>query len=155
MNSFRMSFWMVPGSLGAGDALFLAATMKFARMGMTRAVHRHGDRDAVERDAVKEDLHVLDRVDGDPGLAHVTLDSRMVAVIAAWGGEVEGDRDALLPAGECLAVESVGLFRLEKPAYWRIVQGRPAYIRRLDATVKGASPGSVPCGGGWRWSSAV
>jgi hypothetical protein len=33
--------------------------------------------------------------------------TRVVAVIAAMGGEVEGDRDALLPGGQRLAVEGV------------------------------------------------
>jgi hypothetical protein len=52
----------------------------------------------VERDAVEEDLHVLDGVDRHAGLADVAGDARMVAVVAAVGGEVEGHREALLPA---------------------------------------------------------
>jgi hypothetical protein len=62
----------------------------------------------IERDAVEEDLHVFDRVDGYAGLADVAGDARMIGVVAAVGGQVEGDREALLPGGERLAVEGVG-----------------------------------------------
>ena len=39
--------------------------------GQHRAVHGHGNRHLAERDLVEEDLHVLDRIDGHAGLAHV------------------------------------------------------------------------------------
>ena len=75
------------------------------------------DRHLVERDAVEQDLHVLERVDRHARLADVADDARMVAVIAAVGGEIEGDRQALLPGGEVAAVEGV-----------RILGGREAGI---------------------------
>ena len=50
----------------------------------------------------------VERVDRDARLADVADDARMVAVIAAVGGEIEGDREALLPGGEVAAVEGVG-----------------------------------------------
>jgi hypothetical protein len=37
-------------------------------------------------------------------------------------------RQALLPGGEVAAVEGVGSSAVEKPAYWRIVQGPCTYI---------------------------
>ena len=53
----------------------------------------------------------------------------MVAVIAAMGGEVEGDGEAFLPGGEIAAVEGVAISSaVEKPAYWRMVQGCWTYI---------------------------
>src|SRR3546814_10952827 len=58
--------------------------------------------------AVEEDFHVLDGIDGDALLADVAHPARMVGVIAAVGGEVEGDREPLLAAGEVGAVEGVG-----------------------------------------------
>ncbi len=60
-----------------------------------------------ERDAVEEDLHVLDAVDGDARLADIADDARMVAVIAAMRGKVEGDGEALLAGRKRLAVEGV------------------------------------------------
>jgi hypothetical protein len=45
--------------------------------------------------------HVVDRVDRDPGHADVAGHPRVVGVVAAVGGQVEGDRQALLPARGC------------------------------------------------------
>ena len=47
--------------------------------------------------------------DRDPGHADVAGHARMVAVVAAVGGEIEGDREALLPGGEVAAVEGVAV----------------------------------------------
>jgi hypothetical protein len=79
MNSFRMSFWMVPVSLACGTPCSSPATMKLA------GVDRHAC------------------------LADVADDARVVAVVAAVGGEVEGHRQAHLPGGEVGPVEGVGL----------------------------------------------
>ncbi len=76
-----------------------------------RAVHRHADRHVIQWDAVEQDLHVLDAVDRHPGLADVADHPDMVAVIAAMGGKVEGDRDAMLPCIEVAAIESVRIPR--------------------------------------------
>ena len=91
------------------DALLLARDDEEGEHGEHRAVHRHADRHLIERDAVEENLHVLDAVDRDAGLADVAHNARMIAVIAAVGGEIEGDREPLLPRGEVAAVEGVGL----------------------------------------------
>ena len=48
------------------------------------------------------------RVDRDARHADVAGDARIVAVVAAVGGEIEGDAEALLPGGEVAAVEGVG-----------------------------------------------
>src|SRR5690606_34971242 len=47
----------------------------------------------------------------DARLADIADDARMVAVVAAMGGEIEGDRDTLLPRSQRLAIEGVGSFR--------------------------------------------
>ena len=109
MNSLRMSFWMVPESLLLRDALLLGRDDVAGQHRQHGAVHGHRDRDLVERDAVEEDLHVLDRVDGHAGLADVALDARVVGVVAAVGRQVEGHRDALAAAGQRLLVEGVRL----------------------------------------------
>ena len=78
---------------------------------------------------VEQRPHVEDRVDRDAGHADVARDARVVAVVAAMGGEVEGDRQALLAGGEVAAVEGVAdSSAVEKPAYCRIVQGWVAYM---------------------------
>ncbi len=100
---------MVPDSCSCVDALLLAGDDEAGQHRQHRAVHRHRHRHLVERDAVEQDLHVLDGVDRHAGLADVADDARMVAVVAAVGGEVEGDRQPCWPGGQRLAVEGVRL----------------------------------------------
>ena len=100
---------MVPPSLSSVDALFLGRDDVAREDREHRPVHRHRHRHLVERDAVEEDLHVFDGVDGDARLADVADHPRVVAVVAAVGGEVEGHRQAHLPGGEVGAVERVRL----------------------------------------------
>ena len=100
---------MVPASCACVDALLLGRHDVAGEHGQHRAVHGHRHRHLVERDAVEEDLHVLDRVDGHAGLADVADDPGVVAVVAAVGGEVEGHRQPHLAGGEVGAVEGVRL----------------------------------------------
>src|SRR5690606_27113812 len=81
-----------------------------------RAIHGHGNRDLFERDTVEQDFHVLNRVDRNARLANVTFHARMIAVIAAMGGKVESNRDALLACGQRLAIEGVRLFSRGEPS---------------------------------------
>ena len=98
-----------PGQLRLVDALLLGGHHVAGEDRQHRAVHRHGDGHLVERDAVEEDLHVLDRVDRDTGLADVADHPGVVAVVAAVGGEVEGHRQPHLPGGQVGPVEGVRL----------------------------------------------
>ena len=100
-----------PSSLAWRHALLFGRDDEHGQHRDHRAVHGHRHAHLIERDAVEQDLHVLDAVDGDAGLADIADDARMVAVIAAMGGEIEGDREPLLPALQRLAVEGVALAR--------------------------------------------
>ena len=80
-----------------------------------RAVHGHRDGHAREIDAVEQCAHVVDGVDRDTGHANITFDARMIAVVAAMGGEIEGDREALLAGGNVAPVERIRLFRRREP----------------------------------------
>ena len=66
-------------------------------------------RHLVERDAGEQRAHVVDGIDRHAGHADVALHARVVAVVAAVGGEVERDREALLAGGQVAAVEGVGI----------------------------------------------
>ena len=79
------------------------------------AVHRHGNGHLVQGDAVEEDLHVLDGVDGHAGLAHVSGDAGVVGVIAAVRGQVKSDGEALVAGCEGSAVKRVGLLGRGEP----------------------------------------
>ena len=104
-----MSFWTVPASAPRRHSLLLGRHDVHRHYRQHRAVHGHRHRHPLERDPVEQDLHVLDRVDGHPRLAHVAGDPRMVRVVAAVGGEVEGDGQPGLTRFEVAAVERVRL----------------------------------------------
>ena len=99
------------GQLGVRHALFLGGDDIERQHRQHRAVHGHRHAHLVERDAGEQRAHVVDRVDRDARHADVAGYARMVAVIAAMGGEIEGDREALLSGGEIAPVEGVGIFR--------------------------------------------
>ncbi len=98
------------GQLFLGDALLFGGDDVAGQDGQHGAVHGHGNGNLVEGDAVEEDLHVLDGIDGHAGLADVAQDPGIVRVVAAVGGQVEGHGDALTTGGQGLAVEGVGFF---------------------------------------------
>jgi hypothetical protein len=137
-----MSFWMVPLRL-----LRLRHALLFGRhhvAGKDRqhgAVHGHRHRDLVQRNAVEQDLHVLDGIDRHAGLADVAGDARMVGVVAAVRGQVEGHRHALAAGGQRLAVEGVG--RLGGGKAGVLANGpRPHRVHRgLRPAQEGREPG--------------
>ena len=100
---------MVPDELLGLDPLLLGRGDVERQHRQHRAVHRHADAHLVERDAVEQRARVVDRVDRDAGHADVAAHPRVVGVVAAVGGQVEGDAQALLPGREVAPVERVGL----------------------------------------------
>ena len=100
---------MVPDELLRRHALLLGRHDVERQHRQHRAVHGHRHDHLVERDAVEQRAHVVDRIDRHAGHADVAGHARMVAVVAAVGGEVEGDRQALLPGREVAPVEGVGV----------------------------------------------
>ena len=97
------------GQGGRSDPLLLAGDDVAGHHRQHGAVHGHGDGHLIEGNAVEENLHVLDRIDGHPGLADVARHPRMVRVIAPVGRQVEGDGEPLLPGGQVVPIEAVGL----------------------------------------------
>ena len=83
---------------GAWHALLLSRDNETGQHRDDRAIHRHRHRNFVERNAVEQNLHILDAVDCDPGFAHIALDSWVVTVITAVGGKIESDGHTLLAA---------------------------------------------------------
>jgi len=63
----------------------------------------------VERNAVKQDAHVFDGVDGNAGHPDIPRYAWVVGVVCAVCRQIEGDRQALLTGGECPAIERVAL----------------------------------------------
>ena len=80
-----------------------------------RSVHRHGYRYFVQRNAVEQDLHILNRIDSNTRLAHITCYSWVIGVVSSVGCEIKGNRDTLATRRQCLAIEGITLFRRRKP----------------------------------------
>ena len=95
-----------------------------------RGVDGHRGVHLLERDAVEQGRHVGDRGDRHADLADLARRQRVVAVVAGLGRQVEGDREAGLPAGEVGAVE--------------LVAGRGRAVAGIGAE----QPGLVARGGG-------
>ena len=111
----------------------------------------------VERDAVEELRHVLERVDGDADAADLAGGERVIGVVADLRRQIEGHAqagDALARAGSGSGGSTPAA--VPKPAYCRMVHRRPRYIVGWMPRVKGNSPGkptSVALGGSARRSA--
>ena len=93
----------------AGVALLFACNDETGEDRDDRTIHRHGNAYFIQWNTVKEDFHILDRVDSDTRLTHIAFNAGVVAVIAAVGGQIKRDRDTLLACGKGAAVECVAL----------------------------------------------
>ena len=102
-----MSFWVVPASGVALDAVLLGDRRVQGEQPGGRGVDRHRGVHLAQRDPVEERVHValVDYRDAD--LPDLSPGELRVGVVAGLGGEVEGDREAGLALGEVLAVELV------------------------------------------------
>ena len=142
---------------GAGEllrrhALLLAGDDEQGQHGQHGAVHGHRHGHVGERDAGEQRAHVVDGVDRHAGHADVAAHARVIAVVAAVGGEIEGDGEALLAGGDVAAVEGVGVLGrgeagvLPDGPRLRDVHGRvrPAQIGRdAGIAVEEIEPGGV------------
>ena len=111
-----------PGQLLLVDALLFGGDDVERQHRQYRAVHGHRHRHLVERNLVEQDLHVRQRIDRHAGLADIAGHARMIAVIPAMRGQIERDRQALLPGRQIAAIEGVGFFRRREA---RILADRP------------------------------
>ena len=99
------------GQLFRRHALFLARHDVERHDRQHRAVHGHRHGHLVQRDAVEERPHVIDRVDRHARHADIARHAGMVRIIAAMGGEIEGDGQSHLPGRQVPPVEGIGIFR--------------------------------------------
>ncbi len=120
-----MSFWIVPESSRLLTPLSPRGDDEGSENRKDCTVHRHRHARARERDAVEEDFHILDRVDGDAGLANILGDARIITVIAALDRQIESDGKPRLPGGEVTPKESIRLFSRGKTG---ILPDRPGLI---------------------------
>ena len=75
------------------------------------AVHGHRHAHLVQGNAIKQGAHIQYAVDGHTRHAHITRHTLMITVIAAVGGKIKGDRQALLARSQIATVKGVAVFR--------------------------------------------
>ena len=114
------------GQFGLRDSLLLSRHDETGQNWQHCPIHGHRHRHFVQGDLVKEDFHILDRVDGNPGLAHIPRHSGVVRVVATMGGEIESHREPLLTRFEVGSVEGVGFLRRGEAG---VLTDRPGTIR--------------------------
>ncbi len=120
------------------NALFLRRNHIQRQDRQHRAVHRHRHADLAERDAVEQDAHIQDAVDRHARHADIAEHARIVGIVAAMRRQVEGDAQALLPAGDVALIERVRFFGGREPGILPHRPGaadihrgiRPAHERR-------------------------
>ena len=75
-----------------------------------RPVHGHGYRHAIQGDLVKQNLHILNGINSDAGFTNIAGYPRMVRVIAAVGGKVEGNGKPSLSGRKVGTIKGIGFF---------------------------------------------
>ena len=65
----------------------------------------------VQRNLVEQDFHVFNRIHGNPRLAHISGNPRIIGIVAAMSGQVKRDRKPLLASRQIFAVKSIGFMR--------------------------------------------
>ena len=98
-----------------------------------RRVDRHRHADLAEVDAVKQRLHVVERVDGDALAADLPERQRMVGVVAHERRHVERRRQPLLAVVEQVAKALVGLLGRAEARELAHGPEAPAVHRRIHA----------------------
>ena len=109
MYSFRMSVWIVPRSLSRVTPWRLADADVEREQHRRRRIDRHRRRDLPERDAVEQQLHVLERVDRDALTPDLTQRPRVIRVETHQRRHVERRRQPRLAVLEQVAEAPVRL----------------------------------------------
>ena len=115
-----------PRQLGCWNALLLCRHDETGQDRQDSPIHRHRNSHFIQRDGVEENLHILDAIDGNPGLSDVAGHARMIGVISTMRGEVEGHGEALLAGCEIGPIEGIRFFGGGKA---RVLANRPGTIR--------------------------
>ena len=103
------------GQAISGDAALVGHRHVKAEQRRGRGVDGHRRRDRVERQAIEQQVHVLDGRDRHPGAPHFAPRERVVGVVPHLRGQVERHRQAGLPRRQQELVATVGLLGGAEP----------------------------------------
>ena len=138
-----MSFWIVPDERARRRRPAAARPRCRAQQDDRRRVDRHRRRHAIERNAVEQRRHVLDRIDRDADAPDFAGRERVIRVVAHLRRQIEGDAQAADALREQIAVARVRFGRRSEPG---VLPHRPqpaAVHRRLDAAGERKFPGEA------------
>ena len=139
--SLRMSFCTVPDSFARSMPWRSAMRDVHGQQDDGRGVDRHRRRHPLERDAVEQLRHVVERIDRDADPPDLACGQRMVRVVAHLRRQIERDAQTGHPLRQQMPISAIRLCRGAEPG---VLPHRPepaAVHRWLDARVKGNSPG--------------
>ena len=102
-----MSFWIVPRSTRARDALLFGDGDVKTEQNRRRRVDRHRSGDLVERQPLEQQAHVLDGVDGHARRARPRLGARVVGIAPHLRRQIERHREARLALRQQIVVAAV------------------------------------------------
>ncbi len=100
---------MVPESCVPADPALAGDGEEHREQDRRRRVDRHGNGHFRERQAVRQDPHVVERRDGDAHLPDLAPRDRVVRVVPHLCRQVEGDRETGLPLREEVPIAAIGL----------------------------------------------
>ena len=93
------------------NALLLAGNDEEGQNRQYGAVHGHGYGHLIQRNAAEQNIHVQHGAYRYASLTYVAYNTWVISIIAAVGGQVEGDGQALLTSSQVAAVKRVGFLR--------------------------------------------
>lgn len=91
------------------DALLLGGHNVHRQDGKNSSVHRHRDAHLVEWNAVEQNFHILDAINGYSSHSDVAYHAGVIAVEPAVRCQIKGYRQTLLACGKVFAVECIAL----------------------------------------------
>ena len=109
MNSLSMSFWIVPPTRSQGTPWRSALTRYIASRIDAEQLIGHRGGDLVDRDAIEQAGHIVNRGDRDAFAAHLAFGPFVVGVVTHQGGHVEGGGQPVLSLAQEKMEAGVGL----------------------------------------------
>ena len=108
------------------DTLLLAGNDVTRQNRQHRAVHGHRHAHLIQRNAIEQDLHVLDGVDGHAGFTNIAKHPWMITVVSSMCRKIEGDGEPHLPSRKVGPIERVGFFSGREAG---VLTNRPRTVR--------------------------
>ena len=93
------------------DALLLGHRQVHRPQDRGGRIDGHRDGDVAQRNAAKQNLHILERADRGAALAHLAFRQRVIGVVAHQRRQIEGDRESGLALFQQVMIAAVGLLR--------------------------------------------